>query len=293
MNSQNNSLMAIFEAVAVAGELSRAKISDITGFSLVTVGKAVDLLSDCGIVTQYKHTSGSVGRKSGICKLIKSNGMLIFDLTEKPTAHLYDISLAVCEEYTGTELSDMMARGLMGFGELLGGELMGIGCVIPNGETERYRAEIADVIGTSPEIIVASGRAYAAANAKRFDCSGMAVFVRLLADGTADGAIMHGDRLYTGAHGVAGKMSEFIPSRELLTSRITELCYILDPELIHISCETDAECRAVENELNAVINDDYAPRIIVEPISICRNASDGAALLLREKYLLSKLPNNS
>ena len=293
MNSQNNSIMAVFEAVAEAGELSRAKISDITGFSLVSVGKAVDLLSKCGIVTQYKHTSGAVGRKSGICQLIKSNGMLIFDLVGTPTARLYDISLTICEEYTGTELSAMMARGLIHFGEVLGGELMGIGCVVSNSETEQYRMEISDIIGTSPEIIVASDRAYAAANAKRFDYSGMAVFICLNADGSADGAIMYGDKLYTGAHGRAGKMSGFILSRELLVSKIIELFHILDPELIHISCETDEMCSTVENELNAVINGDESPRIVVEPISLCRSASDGAAILLREKYLLSKLPNNT
>ncbi len=293
VNSQNNSLMAVFEAVADAGELNRAKISDVTGFSLVTVGKAVDLLSDCGVVTQYKHTSGTAGRKSGVCKLVKSNGMLIFDLTQKPTAGLYDISLAALEEYTGDDVADMMAHGLMRFGEVLGGELMGIGCVAGNGEAERCIAEISDVIGASPEIIISSDRAYAVANARRFDFSGMAVFIRLLAEGCTDGAIMYGDRLYTGAHGDAGKISDFIPSREMLALKLNELCHILDPELIHISCETEAEYKAVEDELKAAIIGETAPRIIIEPAASCRSALNGAAILLREKYLLSKLPNNT
>ena len=291
MQNQNNSIMAIFEAVCEAGEISRARISDITGFSLVTVGKVVDLLCDCGIVTEYKQTSGAVGRKSGICKLINSSGMLIFDLTGEPCARLYDISLSLCDEYTDGSVCDMMARGLMRFGEMLGGELMGVGCIVPDGEAEHGCLQISDALGVSPEIITVSSRAYALANAKRFDYNGMAVFVRTHGDGGVDGAIMYGGRLYTGAHGGAGDLSAFIPSRDMLYPKLTELCHILDPELIHISFETDAECTAAEAELDSIFRGSFgerAPRIIVEPGILCRSASGGAALMLREKYLLSK-----
>ncbi|MBQ8250199.1 MAG: hypothetical protein IJY93_10045 [Clostridia bacterium] len=289
MQNQNNSIMAVFEAVSEAGELSRARISDITGFSLVTVGKVVDLLCECGIVTEYKQTSGTVGRKSGICKLINSSGMLIFDLTGEPKARLYDISLSLCDEYTGDSVCDMMARGLMRFGELLGGELMGIGCIVPDGETELCASQISDAIGVSPEIITVSSRAYAVANAKRFHYNGMAVFLRLL-DGI-DGAIMYGGRLYTGAHGGAGDISAFIPSRDVLYPKLTELCYMLDPGMIHISCKSDDECKAVETELTSHLQGslgERTPLIVTEPSALCRSASDGAALMLREKYLLSK-----
>lgn len=281
--------MAVFEAVTEAGELSRARISDITGFSLVTVGKAVDLLCECGIVTEYKQTSGTVGRKSGICKLINTSGMLIFDLTGSPKARLYDISLSLCDEFAGDTVYDMIAHGLMRFGELLGGELMGIGCVVPDGEAEEYIAQISDALGADPEIVTVSSRAYAAANAKRFNYNGMAVFVRLC-DGI-DGAIMYGDRLYTGAHGGAGDLSAFIKSRDELALKMTELCHMLDPELIHISCATDDECAKIEAQLNAAFCNslgERTPRIVTEPITLCRSASDGAALMMREKYLLSK-----
>lgn len=289
MQNQNNSIMAVFEAVTEAGELSRARISDITGFSLVTVGKAVDLLCECGIVTEYKQTSGAVGRKSGICKLINTSGMLIFDLTGTHTARLYDISLSLCDEFAGDTVCDMMAHGLMRFGELLGGEFMGIGCVVTDGEAEQYIEQISDALGAPPEVVTVSSRAYAVANAKRFNYSGMAVFARL-EDGV-DGAIMYGDRLYTGTHGGAGDLSAFIKSRDGLASKMSELCYILDPELIHISCETDEECLELESELNSVLRDslgERAPRIVTEPLALCKSASDGAALMMREKYILSK-----
>ncbi len=284
--------MAVFEAVAEAGELSRARISDITGFSLVTVGKAVDLLSDCGIVTEYKETSGAPGRKSAICKLVNSSGMLIFDLTGEMSARLYDISLSLCDEYTADSLDELLTRGLVRFGELLGGELMGIGCVIPEKEAERYSSQIAELTGAQPEIITVSSRAYATANATRFSYNGMAVFVRL--NEHIDGAVMYSGRLYTGAHGGAGDISSFIKSRDELYPKLTGLCHILDPGMIHISCSSDLECEAVSAELEAALCGslgDRTPRIVIETYEMCRNASDGAALMLREKYLFSKISN--
>lgn len=296
MQSHNTSVISVFEAIAQLGEASRARISDMTGFSQVTVGKAVELLDSCGIITQHKSTSGTVGRKSGMCRIVKSNGMLIFDLTDTPNAGLYDITLSLCDEYSSTELADMTVQGLTRFSEILGGELMGIGCVMPDTDKTMYADGISDLIGITPELVITSNRAYAVANAKRFEYNGMAAFVRLKADGSADGALVYNNSLFTGAHGGAGEFSRLFSSREMLCEKITSLCLTLDPGLIHISCESKKECADLSVQLTEslqTLDTDKMPSVIVEPLVHCRSAMEGAAELLREKYILSKIPNNT
>ena len=296
MQSHNTSVMAVFEAIAQLGEASRARISDMTGFSQVTVGKAVELLDSCGIITQHKNISGTVGRKSGMCRIVKSNGMLIFDLTDTPHAGLYDITLSLCDEYSSTELTDMTVQGLTRFSQILGGELMGIGCVIADTDKTKYTDGVFDLIGIAPELVVTSNRAYAVANAKRFKYNGMAAFIRLKADGSADGALMYNDSLFTGSHGGAGEFSRLFSSREMLCEKITSLCLALDPGLIHISCESEKACAEISDRVTTslqTLGADKMPIVIVEPIAHCRSAMDGTAELLRKKYILSNLPNNT
>ncbi len=296
MQSPNTSVMSVFEAIAQLGEASRARISEMTGFSQVTVGKAVELLDSCGIITQHKSISGAVGRKSGMCTLVKSNGMLVFDLSDAPRAGLYDITLSLCDMYSCAELPEMTVQGLTRFSEILGGELMGIGCVIPDTDKTKYADGISDLIGIAPELLITSNHAYAFANAKRFEYNGMAAFIRLWMNGSADGALMCDGRFFTGAHGTAGDFSRLFSSREMLCEKITSLCLALDPGLIHISCESEKECAEISAQVTASLQSlgtDMIPNVIVEQISNCRSAMDGAAELLREKYILSKLPNNT
>ena len=76
MQYDGSSVMAVFETIARSGEISRAEISRLTGFSQVTVGRAVELFDACGIITQYKAERASAGRKTGICRLERSFAML-------------------------------------------------------------------------------------------------------------------------------------------------------------------------------------------------------------------------
>ena len=114
MAGEQNSVTAVFEAVADKGEMSRAQLSQLTGFSLMTVGKAVDILEGCGFFVQRKTSGGSVGRKMSVSEINGSCGMLLFDLTgEKATVRVCDFSLTVRGEYTSeaSDVSELMAEG--------------------------------------------------------------------------------------------------------------------------------------------------------------------------------------
>lgn len=301
MHEEHNSIMAVFSAIADGGELSRAQISDVTGFSLMTVGKAVELLEYSGIITQTKRSSGSAGRKMSVCGLDKSCGMIIYDLSGNThRIRITDLSLAVCGEYTSDtgDVGELTAAGFGYFMDILGGELAGLGCVVPDGTVNEYAERFRNSLGHAPELIIEDTRAHAAANAHRLDTYGAAVLLRLHSDGRVTGALTYRGRLYAGAHGKAGRFSSVISTREEFAPVTGALCALTDPETVHISCDVDDECEKIAAELYTALSK-YgitgvdAPHIIAEPTEICRSASDGAALLLREKYILSKIPNNT
>lgn len=294
---QNVSIMAVFDAVGAAGEISRSGLADATGFSLMTVGKAIDKLTACGVIAERKPTSGGVGRRSGMCSLVKANGMILLDLTDGIRARICDISLDILGEYTGDELCDVMAKCFCGLAEVGCAEIMGVGCVMPDGiQAERGR-ELCEMLGSAPEVLVGASRAWAFANSKRFEYSGMAAFVQMYSDGHIGGMLMQSDRPYTGSHGRAGDLVR-LASRGNVCEKLSELCLALDPELIHIACENEAECASLEAELDVSLTEwgfdnMTRPSVVVEPLSICRGTLDGAALMLREKYVLTKIPNNT
>ncbi len=301
MSRDKGSVIAVMEAVAQYGEIGRAELSKVTGFSQMTVGKAVELLDSSGIIIQRKQDGGSVGRKAGICSLDKSRGMLLFDLSGKQVGvRIVNISLEVESEYTSefTELSEAFLDGFSKFVEIFGDGLLGIGCIVPKGKIGEFSPLIKDALGHVPELIVEYDTAYSIANADRFDVSGMALYLRLFADGKMSGAIVNGGVPYVGAHGNAGGFSNIIASRTELPRKISEISMVLDPEFIHIACEIDKEA----SELPELIEKEYVslsgegaaiPKITAEPLSLCRTAFDGAAAHLRERVVVSKMSNNS
>ena len=103
------SVKSIFNAIAGAEQISRAKISDITGLSLVTVGKVADALLDMDIITQEKQIKVSAGRRAGLLTINKDKFVLVLDLSSRvfrfsvlnlnlelmeKTRHTYDDSCA-------------------------------------------------------------------------------------------------------------------------------------------------------------------------------------------------------
>ena len=274
MQYDGSSVMAVFETIARSGEISRAEISRLTGFSQVTVGRAVELFDACGIITQYKAERASAGRKTGICRLERSFAMLIYDF-EAGFLRVADLSLNVLAQIPLPAPENMLADGFGCFAQTVGGELMGIACIVP-ARTEETAAELAACFGQPQELITEAPRAAAIANAARFDVPGAALFLR--AGEKIDGALMLDGRLHTGAGGMAGDFSKWIPDAALLPEKLAEIAALLDPALVHIIGENLPPIALPEQTM-----------LVIEPPAACRDAADGAAMLLREKWLRLKL----
>ncbi len=294
MGTEHRSLLSVFETVASCGEISRAQLSNMTGFSQVTVGKAADTLDSIGVITQYKQERGSVGRKSGICCLNNKLGMLLFEIAENKTrVRICGISLDIVEETATIEpFCDSFIPGFSKFTEHFGDGLLGIGCVIPDCTMDEYLPMVKDILGHAPELIIEESRAFAAANAFRFDANGFALYLRMHADGSFSGALLNNGKIYQGARGRAGEFSHMTLTIDNIGDRLADICSVLDPSLIHIACEDENMCeevmRTVSKKLGSVYILDAVPNVVVEAVSSCRDGLEGAARLLRERYILSK-----
>lgn len=77
------SVKSIFNAIASAEQISRAQISEITGLSLVTVGKVADALLEMNIITQEKQIKVTAGRRAGLLAINKEKFVLIIDLSSR------------------------------------------------------------------------------------------------------------------------------------------------------------------------------------------------------------------
>ncbi len=300
MFNESTSVMAVFEAVASCGEISRAELANITGFSLVTVGKAVDQLVNCGVIEENKRSSGSVGRRSGVCSVAKDYGMLIFDMnSENHRCRICDLGLNTMHEFEEktSNIEELYLSAFSSFTEIFDGQLFGIGICVSDGMTVKYAEIFKSSMGQYPELVIEGSRAYAAANAHRLDCDSSAVFVRLFENGTADGALTYKKKLYSGAYGRAGGFARIIDSKEALSSKLFDVCQIIDPGTVHIGCQNESDCDLAEKLRDLLIaggiSADQLPEIISEPLALCSDSIDGTALLLRERQIIAKLSKNS
>ncbi len=300
MRNECASVMAVFEAVSQCGEVSRAELSDITGFSLVTVGKAVDELCRCGLMSEYKRSRPGVGRRCGICSIPSEHRMILIDMSHsRTTVRICDLRLNVLHEYTETDKSigEIWLGAFSNFTEMSSGELLGMGVIVPEGKTAEFSKAFKDEMGNSPELVVEEVKAYAMANSARTNTHTSAVIARLFADGKADGALTYSGTLYSGAHGYADGFSRITHSQDSFLDVLYHICEIIDPETVHIACENSKDCKISEKLADSLlknrISEDNLPKIIAEPMSDCALALDGAAKLLRNQQVMIKLSKNS
>lgn len=295
MSIAKNSAVQIFEAVADGGRLSRAELSKLTGYSLMTVGKAVDALERGGLLTQEKCSSGSVGRNMSVCCVSKECGMLIYDLSkETASICICDMCLNVIGEVTSEldDFSSLMAEGFGYFLELSRGELLGIGCIAPEGREMEYSEKIKQAMGNPPELAVSPKLASAAANVSVTKPEGLAVFVRTCADKTD--MLLWNEGFMVGAHG-RGADCSFIKNQNELSEKLADLCMIADPETVHITAYGDY---GIADEICTILTkrgvaDEFMPRMITVNGDIDTAVLNGAAILLREKLVLQKMADNS
>ncbi len=291
MQTSNKSLLAAFGVISSEGEVSRKDISDSTGFSQVTVGKAVDILERAGIVSCRKKESGHVGRKCDICALENRHGMILFDLSKEiSTVGVYDIKLNCISMEEVADASTLMIEGLGKFSESGLSQLMGVGCVCPAFEIEKSEKLFLDALGNLPDVAVEEFRAHTLANQGRFDCDS-GLFARIFSDGGGDCAVIIGGEILVGSHGRAGIFSrgEGVSG---FTKRVGELAASLDVSLINISCADDEMCGEVSLLLKGFFDGaEYSPKIVVENINSVKLPIEGLAMLIREKFLLKLIEN--
>ena len=293
-----SSFIDIFLAISENGEISRARLSELTGYSQVTVGKAVDLFDSVGIVAQHKQPRSSAGRKTGICSLTSSHAMLLLDFSRAVSrVSVIDPSLTVLGEASADtdDPDELIAAGFSLLGESGRAELCGIGCVVPAGQMREYAQKMTDSLGNPPDLILEADKAFAAANAARFDLHGAAVFLRI--GDTIDGAVTYGGHLYAGSCGRAGKFGEIFHHADEIPQKLYDLCFTLDPQLIYIACGDAGAFRKMETLPGILcslgMDPETLPELVIEPAELSRDVMTGAAMLLREKWLTGILENNS
>ncbi len=286
MQTPNYSLVAIFEAIAANEKITRREIAETTGFSQVTVGKAVDTLHDAGIVIRNKKEADGVGRKGDICKLNKNHGMMLFDMSEaKIRMVICDIGLDILCEATSDDLSELVMMGLSKTAEFGFESVPVIGCICKKGEEGKAAKAFTGILGNTPDVICPASHAGAYVNYRRFGC-GNGIFARIFSDGDGYGAIMADGAVYTGANGNAGTFSRG-EEAEAFVTRICELGAALDTEIIHIACD-DILCGKIKSVTDAFFADSVAkPEIAVESVSDCPDIIIGLAYAVRNKLLFS------
>ncbi len=78
---KKDSFVSILNSIVKKEKISRAEIAEQTNLSLMTVGKAVDMLLDQHVIAQTKETKHIAGRKAGLVCMHPSKYIMLIDLT--------------------------------------------------------------------------------------------------------------------------------------------------------------------------------------------------------------------
>lgn len=104
---RKENIEAVFYAVAEGKCATRTEISDKTGISVVTVGKAIEEFLDRGVFIQRASQSKSVGRHANRVILNKTKQFSVIDITNKNfKATCFDLALGITYRYRYEYLDD-------------------------------------------------------------------------------------------------------------------------------------------------------------------------------------------
>ena len=104
---KKESVRAIFTAITGKDQISRSEIADITGLSLMTVGKVVDALLERHVIIQSKEVKNIAGRRAGLVSLNTEKFFMIIDLTSRNMSMtVMDIALNIVDKITYEYNSD-------------------------------------------------------------------------------------------------------------------------------------------------------------------------------------------
>ena len=98
---KKESVRAIFTAITGKDQISRSEIAEITGLSLMTVGKVVDALLERHVIIQSKEVKNIAGRRAGLVSLNTEKFFMIIDLTSRNMSMtVMDIALNIVDKIT-------------------------------------------------------------------------------------------------------------------------------------------------------------------------------------------------
>ncbi|MGM9626067.1 MAG: ROK family protein, partial [Eubacteriales bacterium] len=98
---KKESVRAIFTAITGKDQISRTEIANITGLSLMTVGKVVDALLERHVVCQCKEVRNMAGRRAGLVSLNTAKFFMVIDLTSRSMSmSVIDIALNIVDKVT-------------------------------------------------------------------------------------------------------------------------------------------------------------------------------------------------
>jgi len=90
----------IFDFIAHQDSVSRSSIADHTGLSLMTVGKAADVLLEQELILQMKSPQNHAGRRTGFLKTNENKYIVIINLAVSPYAvSVYNLRLQLINHY--------------------------------------------------------------------------------------------------------------------------------------------------------------------------------------------------
>jgi len=291
---EKHSAAEIFEAAASGKEYSRQELSRLTGYSLMTVGKAVSALEKGNLIYQTKHSGGTVGRNMSLCSVNSDCGMLIYDLTKtKPVITVWDMRLDLKGEAQSdhSAIASLMAEGFGYYTQLMDGMLLGMGCIVPEGREAELAGEIKAVFGNPPELTVSPRFASAAAAISDISPEGTALIIR--AEKDKYDAVLWRNGFIKGAHGRAADVS-FIKDDAGLITAAADFCMMTDPEAVHISAENGSEIskKIISLLVSRGVPEADVPRMIIR--KPCDDAGQrGTAIMLRREIIIRIAEENS
>lgn len=94
-----NHLGQIFNLIRSQAPITRARLSEITGINLMSVGKNVDTLLERKLIVQKRQSSAGIGRRAGILEINSAMSFAVIDLTSYNFAlYIYDINFKQAEK---------------------------------------------------------------------------------------------------------------------------------------------------------------------------------------------------
>lgn len=242
------SVGSIFALLSHGESLTRAQLAARGGLSLMTVGKAIDILDEASAVVQHKEDSRSTGRKSSLCSLDNRRGMIVYDFSSPIYGYslfTVDILTDIIKNYSLADdnFNTVSAEAFMSLAQF--GEVLGRGLILPDCGSEEAQNEFQQLNGVYADITETSVRT--AALAASPDGESSSVYFRLNGELKAlSCAFIENGRLYRGYSGTAGDLGELHEIGIYELARIVSC--LIDTETVRFELPSgcDMECELSE-----------------------------------------------